>query len=171
MLKAEKSKPAEIVILLQDGNDDPVIGLLDTDVELFLLKAGEDTFEEKTLDAMNFEEILAGYYKITLDEDDTDTKGQMIAYIPENMSVQRHDFVIEISDMDDKIARILGLSQENFRITDYQYNAQDNLTSARLKIYTSAENATDMTNAIAEYTLTAAYDSQGRLLDYKILED
>jgi len=69
------------------------------------------------------------------------------------------------------LARILGLTQENFRIVSSTYvtiNEQECLTSATIKIYPSASDVDADTNSIATYSLTATYNTEAVVTDYKM---
>lgn len=74
------------------------------------------------------------------------------------------------NSMSDKISRILGLTQQNFRISNQNYDANNNLTSSRISIYNSASNANSGVAPIAEYQMNASYDQQGRLTSYIVVE-
>jgi len=63
--------------------------------------------------------------------------------------------------------RLLGLLQENFRITNPVFDANNNMTSCTLKIYPTATDCENDTNAIATYTVTATY-SGNNLASYKV---
>lgn len=65
-------------------------------------------------------------------------------------------------DMD----RVLGLCQENFRLKNQVYDSDNNLTSALVRIYATAEDAQNDVTPIAEYQLTAAFSGPGRCNSY-----
>jgi hypothetical protein len=67
------------------------------------------------------------------------------------------------------ITRVLGLSQENFRMMSTTYVA-NKLTDATLKTYPSAIDANADTNAIASYTISATYDGNGDCDSYKVVK-
>jgi len=71
------------------------------------------------------------------------------------------------SEIEDMIRRTLGLSQENLRTFDEQYDGRLNLIGTRVKIYPSATDVDNDTNAIAEYQMTATWDKKRRLTGYK----
>lgn len=64
------------------------------------------------------------------------------------------------------VKRILGLTHENFRIKNQVYNTNNKLTSATIRIYGSAADCANDTNQTAEYTITAAYDSDSNCNSY-----
>jgi len=68
-------------------------------------------------------------------------------------------------------ARILGLSQENYRITDQVYNDSNKLISAKLSLFESESDTNANTNPIATYSMVAVYNIQGLLVDYKVTKD
>lgn len=65
-----------------------------------------------------------------------------------------------------QVLRILGLSQENFRLIDQIYDNYGNLTSATVKTYSTANDAEDDTNPIAEYQMTATFTGPARCTSY-----
>jgi len=69
----------------------------------------------------------------------------------------------------DKIKYILGLSQENYRIFSPAYDSNDLLTSGTVKIYSTATDCNNDTNALATYTITATY-SGTNMLTYKVIK-
>lgn len=73
-----------------------------------------------------------------------------------------------VSDVAADTKRVLGLSQENYRITGQTYDANDNLISGVITIYPSAVDLNADTNAIATYVISATYDSNNRLLTYQV---
>jgi len=76
---------------------------------------------------------------------------------------------ISRQDIYDIVQRTLGLSQENYRLTEQVYNADNCLTSAKIATYPSALDTQNQTNSIAEYIINAVYDTNKRLIDYKVM--
>ena len=72
--------------------------------------------------------------------------------------------------LSEDIERILGLSQENYRLFDQVYDANDLLLSSTIRIYRTAAECDSDTNPITTYSMTAAYDSSGRMMEYKVIE-
>jgi len=79
---------------------------------------------------------------------------------------------VTTSDMDqlnDKISRILGLTQENFYIDNTENDDEDNLLSSRIRIYDSASNVGTNNGVIATYNMSAGYS--GRVCEwYKMVK-
>lgn len=69
-------------------------------------------------------------------------------------------------DMD----RVLGLSQENFRMKNQVYDGDGNLTSATVRIYQTAADAQNDVNPIAEYAMTASFAGAGLCTSYLMRE-
>lgn len=67
------------------------------------------------------------------------------------------------------IARILGLSQENFVMSATTY-VNNKLTVATIKTYPTHADADADTNEIAEYEVTASYDGNGDCDAYKVVK-
>ena len=76
-------------------------------------------------------------------------------------------FKANIIGLETDITRILGLSQENYRITSTTYTG-DLLTASTMKIYPTAADCDADTNAIATYNMTAQFDSNNHCTGYKV---
>lgn len=81
------------------------------------------------------------------------------------------DIATDLEDIAEKLCKVLGLVQSNYRLTNQIYNSDGCLTSATISIYNSANDTDSQTNPIATYTITATYNSTGELIDYKVTED
>ena len=69
----------------------------------------------------------------------------------------------------DMIKRILGLSQENYRLFNPQFDRNNNLIAGTIKIYSSANDVDTDTNPLAEYEITAAFNLRTNLMTtYKV---
>jgi hypothetical protein len=65
------------------------------------------------------------------------------------------------------VKRILGLSQENYRLSDVVYT-NGLISSTTIKIYPTSVDCENNTNPLAIYNVTASYDLDGKLLNYKV---
>jgi photosystem II stability/assembly factor-like uncharacterized protein len=74
----------------------------------------------------------------------------------------------DLTEIQETLRRILGLTQENIRITNHIYDGGGNLTSAQITLYPTAADVAAETNAIATYALEASYNGDNRLTDYSI---
>lgn len=74
-----------------------------------------------------------------------------------------------ISDLGLDVKRMLGLSQENYKITGHVYDANNNLVSAEVKTYPTSTDLGNSTNELATYEMTASYDGQNRLASYEVI--
>lgn len=79
-------------------------------------------------------------------------------------------FGYSITSNNTNLQLILGLVQHNFRMTNQVYDANGNMTSGQINIYPSSADATAQTNAINTYYITAVYDGNNNLIDYKMVE-
>ena len=79
-------------------------------------------------------------------------------------------FKADLTGLETLIKRILGLTQENFRIFNPTYDGNDNLLSATIKIYLTKADCDADTNAIATYSQIATY-SGNNMSTYKITKD
>jgi len=66
------------------------------------------------------------------------------------------------------VKRVLGLTQENYRIISPIYDSKRNMTSGRIKIYPTASDVDADTNSLAEYIISATYDNKNQMTGYKV---
>lgn len=76
----------------------------------------------------------------------------------------------DIATILEKVIRILGLSQSNFRMTDQVYNGDGCMTSQVISIYENATDAENQVNPISRYQMTATYNANSQLIDYRVVE-
>ena len=101
---------------------------------------------------------------------------EAIQYRVEYVTPNKFDNVIEsfiisensLDSLDDKIKEILGLSQSNYRLTNTVYDRAMNLINGTIKIYPTAIDVDNDTNAIAEYEIFATYNKKNQMTDYKV---
>lgn len=73
-----------------------------------------------------------------------------------------------IADLSLDIQRLLGLSQENYKISDQTYDANDNLISGVIRLFGSSSDLNANLNPIATYVISASYDASNRLVTYQV---
>lgn len=86
----------------------------------------------------------------------------------DSLAKLQEDVVPDLSDVKSTVARIVGLVQENVRITNHSYNNDGKLTSADMDIYPDATSLQNETGEVATYEISATYDSEGLLTDYVV---
>jgi len=91
-------------------------------------------------------------------------------HFPEGKGNNHQVFDADISTVHTNVVRALGLAQENFRIYDQTYDSGGNMTDAKVKIYPTATDADNDTNAIATYTIEATF-SGVECTEYKVTKD
>ena len=74
-------------------------------------------------------------------------------------------------DMEQKLVVILGLSQNNYRISEPIYNVDNLLISSKVRIYGSPTDTQNDVNHIKEFVMDATYDSNCNLLSYTVVEN
>lgn len=79
-------------------------------------------------------------------------------------------FKADLTGLETLIKRILGLTQENFRIFSPTYDGNNNLLSATIKIYPTASDCEADTNVLATYSQVATYTGNN-MSTYKITKD
>ncbi|MBN1467737.1 MAG: hypothetical protein JW924_03345 [Fusobacteriaceae bacterium] len=121
-------------------------------------------------------EVGTGWYKYEFTEDESlqylvVCDGGIALTTAERYTFAGTELQSHLTPLEEIIKRILGLTQENFRILDATYetiNEQECLKTATIKIYPSASDVDTDTNAIATYSLTATYNSQAVVTDYRM---
>jgi len=76
-----------------------------------------------------------------------------------------------ISVLETLIKRIIGLSQENFRILNPIYDGNHNLLSANIKIYANKTDCENDQNPIASYSMIATYNVDNEMTSYKVVKN
>lgn len=72
------------------------------------------------------------------------------------------------SETEDRIKRILGMTQENFIIKDQTYNSNGSLETATVRIFNNALDCNSDINPLAEYSIIVEYDLEGKIKKYKV---
>jgi len=82
-----------------------------------------------------------------------------------------------ISIIDNKIdgqnillEEIAGLVQKNFRITNQVYDINGLLETATIRTFANSTDATNNVSPLYEYNVEANYDSEGKLIDYLVID-
>ena len=75
--------------------------------------------------------------------------------------------------IDTLVRRILGLSQENYRLFNavYDEDTGKQLLSCQVRIYGSKSDADDDVDHIAQYSMVATYNENGMMETYKFTKD
>jgi hypothetical protein len=74
------------------------------------------------------------------------------------------------TETENRIKYILGLEQQNFRIIEQNYNSDNLMTSATIRIYNNSSDTNNNINPLKEYSMQTDYDSNGRITSYKVIE-
>ena len=167
-------------LIVADSLGSPVEGLLDGDFNKTLLREKIATAEALTISEMgsgfyyvDFTPVNTGYYEWTISHDTYKPKGWWEYY---DVGIANTDDIKTVVDSNASelttqniiLARLLGLVQENFYIDTTVYDANSNLTSARMRTYTDAVSVGTDSNVQATYVITSTYNAQGQLLTYAV---
>lgn len=76
-----------------------------------------------------------------------------------------------LNDLSLDIKHILGLSQQNYRLSNHVYDSGNRLTSVIIKIFNNKNDCENNINNFATYTMNAEYDTTGLLIDYKVTKN
>lgn len=77
----------------------------------------------------------------------------------------------KIEAIGDDTKRILGLIHENIYIDNPSFDINNNLTSARLRIYSIAGSVGTDSNVLATYTITAVGNGTGKFTSWKMVKE
>jgi hypothetical protein len=165
-----KSVPTKLEVSLL-GTDGKKVSGLSIDYIIY------DVSDFSIVDSGPMGEAIPGIYSVSVD---IDTIGQywMLYVTPVGYEDGQESFnVIDVPAKEatliaenDKIARILGMVQENFRAFDHVYDSEGNQTSSTVKIYASAADCNSDTSPIATYQVTATYLPGRKLASYKVIK-
>ena len=195
-LEVVKDQAQDVTVALFDTDGNYITGVTPSDVDPIYIRKEGGSLQSKSISSSNFTEIDAtnapGLYEFTFSASDLDTLGEFIAVVPANgaisleQAVTRMDVVkaepdvnlqpvqntlsTRFDDVDTVLERVLGLVQENMRITNHNYDSNNNLIGSTIHIYPTKSDAENQTNPIAEYEMTASYDAQNRLTDYRMVK-
>ena len=124
------------------------------------------SLDNSVIDSGTLSDVGNGIYQ---DSYVFDTLGQyrILYYVPSPYSNEIESILI--TDTYDKIERILGLSQENYKLFDPTWDADSNMTSCTIRTYPTPADCNADTNPLASYQMTAVY-LHGRTVSYKVVE-
>jgi len=77
----------------------------------------------------------------------------------------------DLAAVETKTDRILGLVHENMMIDQCVFDADDNLTSGRLRIYSAAASVGTGSDVVATYTITAVGAGPGKFDSWRMVKD
>jgi len=167
MIYIEKDKLNTDDFIVLDEDDNPVTGLVLGD---FTVKLYNPSKTEIT-SGISLDEIENGLYRIKFTPD---TLGQWelavyhTTYFPFGKG-QNYKCVENLGgispETEELIKRVLGLSQENYRIFNPKYDRKNNLIYSIIKIYPTAADVDADTNAIAVYQMDASFNMKSNLMD------
>jgi len=157
----EKNTTYYLEVFLTDSNGEPVEGIT---VEYSIY----DCSTNNLIDSGTLNDIGGGVYQKAY----TFTNlGQFrVIYNTPSGYTDGIETILVVAERakEETLKRILGLTQENYRLFNPVYDEHDNLTSATIRIYPTATDCQNDTNPIATYKVESFYDNQGRLIDYRV---
>ncbi len=103
-------------------------------------------------------------YAIRCDGTDVLSNAERYTYAGNENYIDDIDAVISENAL---LQRIVGLMHENVYIDNPIYDGDNNLTSARVRIYSSAAAVGTASNVIGTYTITSPGDGAGRFTTWK----
>jgi len=154
--------------LVVDSSNNPITGLVTGDFTIKLYNPSNT--EVSSSITVTVTELGSGLYRSSFTPN---VKGNWLlvlyhaTYFAEGKS---NDYEC-VDALFDDVQLILGLVQQNFRITSPAYDANHLLTSATIKIYANAINCNADTNPIATYSILATYNSDKEATSYKVVKN
>lgn len=163
----------EFIVLNKQNN--PITGLVDGNFSKVLYDPdGIDRISSTAPIAVTINELGNGAYRVNFTPDKTGN-WFLILYHAIHFAYGKGENYFCVEEWFDDIAnilkRIVGLSQENYRIFNPVYetkNRQRCMTSATIKLYPTAGDVDTDSNAIAEYDITAVFNAQADMTSYKV---
>lgn len=73
-------------------------------------------------------------------------------------------------EMGDSLKHILGMVQQNYRLSEQTYDSEGRLLSVTIKLYNTASDCNSEINEFATYHMNSSYDTNGLLYDYKVIK-
>ena len=118
-------------------------------------------------------EIAGGFYKFDFTGYDFTEDYVMRAY--ESSLPVGEQYVIATNENDSQnsqgvMKQILGLTQGNFIMSGQTYDDNGRLLTSEMYTYENASDTNSDINRLHEYSITAAYDDNGNLISYKVVE-
>lgn len=170
-IKKDTQFKDEFIVLDEDNS--PVTGLTDEDFTHNLYNPSKNEVSNISAGVpVTIEEIDNGLYRVSFIPD---TLGNWVlivyhsTYFPWGKGDNYICVNILWNDLETLIKRILGLSQENYRIFNPQFDRNNNMISGTIKIYSSANDVDTDTNSIAEYEINANFNLRTNLMtSYKV---
>ena len=96
----------------------------------------------------------------------------------QNMNVTLTGMSNTLSEIDNNILdlnldmkHVLGLVQSNYRLTNHVYDTDGRLLETKINIFYNSFDCENNINPFATYTMNAAYDVDGLLIDYKVVKN
>jgi hypothetical protein len=160
---ATLNEPYPIRLLASDGRADLYGQARIYDISGTMISTVSLTHINEGMYGGNWSPSLEGHYSIIAEFYLDSGHSQEAGY-------ERSAENIEINTIKPSIARILGLQHENARIDAQTYDGMRNLLTARVRTYDSPTNADagTSTGLVATYQMTADYNSEGLLIDWRM---
>ena len=166
----------DMAVINKAGN--PVTGLLQEDFDIILYNPNNEQVANISGGIeVTLEEIGEGLYRVAFTPNEFGN-WTLLIYNTTHFPFGKAGSYIAVEslrgvtqEIEDMIKRILGLSQENYRIFNPTYiiKAQQScMTSATIKTYPTAIDVENDTNVIAEYKVTATFDNKAQMTNYKV---
>ena len=172
MQNIKKDTTSHDDFVVMDENDNPVTGL--SDVNFTKILFDPDNNEVANISGgipVTITEVGDGVYKVSFTPDKLGDWFLIVynsTYFPWGKGNGYKCVEYLTNNVVELLRRILGLSQENYRIFSPNYDSRKNLLSALIKIYSSASDVDTDTNPFAQYQIVATYDSKNQMNSYKV---
>lgn len=182
MNKAVVNQDYRIILYFRDvATRVPLQGVSASDITLLLRKSGDPLSSSTSIpltDGVDFFEIsdMSGVYEVVIHESFIDEPNSYTLYVGETpISTFTSEAIFlafeAVSEtIEDKVARVLGLVQENMKTKNHVYDPNGNLVSSEILLFESPSDLSSETNPIATYNMAASYDGDGNLQTYEVVK-
>lgn len=171
MIYIEINKQYSDSFMVVDKKDDPVTGLTQSNFTVKLFNPSKQQVANiSTGVSVDIEEVGNGLYRVSFIPE-TLGNWDLIIYNATYFPYGKGENYICVNSLagdvtKDLVERVLGLCQDNYKITDQDYDKNNNMTGAIIKIYPSATDLENDTNLKYQYEMTAVFNNKNHLTGY-----
>jgi len=158
-----------------DFNNNPVSGEPDSAFTRTLFDPSGNEVSKTILGGVTITEMSSGSYRANFIPTSIGRWFVVIVhpeYFPWGKAGETNIYENDFDTLQDNIARLLGLTQENYFLDQCNYNAKGNLLNGRIRIY-SDPNSVGTDNDVSDtYQITATYGVGGcQMRTYKVVKE
>lgn len=124
--------------------------------------------------SVSIKELGNGHYQAKFTANKTGTWYLVVyheQYFPWGKSDDIHVYSSDFDNISEDLNKVLGLVHQNIFIDEPEYDSNDNLVSARVRIYSNSQSVGSQQNIISTYRITSHGDGPGKFTFWKQVEE